>query len=251
MPAEAARAQIRTAPRARYQLGIAEVDRAAVPRHGGSGGVSIAAATEFGPAGRGRSSLSSSPEGGRRGCSTGPPGRGAGQGRRGSPHPRRPCARPPRRRPRGRHRLARQGARAQSEPRGGLVPRRVPESLARRPRRRHRALRACHALEPPRSGAVSNAGRNGGRTYVRRALRHRVVMGGEGIPGFAELPDGRRHHRHEPCACRPDEARRAMDHLRQLDPALRISNLEDWLPIHRPEDFATFAEGLRRAGLPE
>ena len=52
-------------------------------------------------------------------------------------------------------------------------------------------------------------------------------------------------------AGRTDEARRAMDHLRQLDPTLRISNLEDWLPIHRPEDLATFADGLRRAGLPE
>jgi TolB-like protein len=52
-------------------------------------------------------------------------------------------------------------------------------------------------------------------------------------------------------AGRTDEARRAMDHLRQLDSTLRISNLEDWLPIHRPEDLATFADGLRRAGLPE
>ena len=40
-------------------------------------------------------------------------------------------------------------------------------------------------------------------------------------------------------AGRMDEAQRAMQHLRQLDPALRISNLEDWLPIHRPEDLAT------------
>jgi TolB-like protein/Tfp pilus assembly protein PilF len=52
-------------------------------------------------------------------------------------------------------------------------------------------------------------------------------------------------------AGRTDEARRAMDHLRQLDSTLRISNLGDWLPIHRPEDLATFADGLRRAGLPE
>jgi TolB-like protein/tetratricopeptide (TPR) repeat protein len=48
-----------------------------------------------------------------------------------------------------------------------------------------------------------------------------------------------------------DEARRAMDHLRQLDATLRITNLEDWLPIQRPEHLATFADGLRRAGLPE
>ena len=52
-------------------------------------------------------------------------------------------------------------------------------------------------------------------------------------------------------AGRADEARRAMHHLRQLDPALRVSNLRDWLPIQRPEDLATFADGLRQAGLPE
>ena len=52
-------------------------------------------------------------------------------------------------------------------------------------------------------------------------------------------------------AGRSDEAQRAMSHLRQLDPALRVSNLADWLPIHRPEHLATFADGLRRAGLPE
>jgi TolB-like protein/Flp pilus assembly protein TadD len=52
-------------------------------------------------------------------------------------------------------------------------------------------------------------------------------------------------------AGRADEARRAMDHLRQLDPTLRVSNLADWLPIRRPEDLATFADGLRKAGLPE
>jgi Flp pilus assembly protein TadD len=52
-------------------------------------------------------------------------------------------------------------------------------------------------------------------------------------------------------AGRTAEARKAMRHLRQLDPALRISNLKDWLAIHRPENLATFADGLRRAGLPE
>jgi hypothetical protein len=52
-------------------------------------------------------------------------------------------------------------------------------------------------------------------------------------------------------AGRTDDARRAMDHLRRLDSTLRISNLRDWLPIHRPEDLATFAAGLRRAGLPD
>jgi TolB-like protein len=52
-------------------------------------------------------------------------------------------------------------------------------------------------------------------------------------------------------ADRPDEAQRAMKHLRELDPTLRVSNLVDWLPIRRPKDLATFADGLRKAGLPE
>ena len=47
------------------------------------------------------------------------------------------------------------------------------------------------------------------------------------------------------------EAQRAMDHLRQLDPRLRLSSIADWLPIHRPENLATLVDGLRRAGLPE
>jgi TolB-like protein len=52
-------------------------------------------------------------------------------------------------------------------------------------------------------------------------------------------------------AGRPEEGKRAMAQLRKLDPLLRISNLGDWLPIRRAEDLATFADGLRRAGLPE
>jgi TolB-like protein len=52
-------------------------------------------------------------------------------------------------------------------------------------------------------------------------------------------------------AGRMTEARRAMGHLRQLDSTIRVSNLGDWLPFQRPQDLATFAEGLRRAGLPE
>jgi TolB-like protein len=52
-------------------------------------------------------------------------------------------------------------------------------------------------------------------------------------------------------AGRSAEARRAMDHLRRLDAGLRISNLGDWLPIRRPEDLASFIDGLRAAGLPE
>ncbi|MGB3387660.1 MAG: CadC-family transcriptional regulator, partial [Pseudaminobacter sp.] len=47
------------------------------------------------------------------------------------------------------------------------------------------------------------------------------------------------------------EAQQAMEQLRKLDPALRITNLRKWLPINRDDNFAVFAEGLRKAGLPE
>jgi TolB-like protein len=50
---------------------------------------------------------------------------------------------------------------------------------------------------------------------------------------------------------RMDEALRAMQHLRKLNPALRLASLDEWLPFQRPGDLATLAEGLRRAGLPE
>src|SRR5262249_5521724 len=52
-------------------------------------------------------------------------------------------------------------------------------------------------------------------------------------------------------AVRLDEARRAMGHLRRLDPTLRVSHVADWLPIRRPEHLARFADGLRKAGLPD
>ena len=52
-------------------------------------------------------------------------------------------------------------------------------------------------------------------------------------------------------AGRQDDAKRAIKHLRELDPTLRVSNLRDWLPIHREEHLVLFADGLRRAGLPE
>jgi hypothetical protein len=48
-----------------------------------------------------------------------------------------------------------------------------------------------------------------------------------------------------------EEAQRAMRHVRRLDPALRISGLDDWVLLRRPEDVAMLADGLRRAGLPE
>ncbi len=52
-------------------------------------------------------------------------------------------------------------------------------------------------------------------------------------------------------AGRSGESQQAMRRLRELDPALCISTLKEWLPIYRSEDFARFAEGLRFAGLPD
>jgi len=52
-------------------------------------------------------------------------------------------------------------------------------------------------------------------------------------------------------AGRTAEARQAIDHVRRLDPTLRISNLREWVLLRRPEDFATLVQGLRGAGLPE
>ena len=46
-------------------------------------------------------------------------------------------------------------------------------------------------------------------------------------------------------------AAKAIARLRLIDPALRISNLKDFFPLRRPEDFDRWAEGLRKAGLPD
>ena len=47
------------------------------------------------------------------------------------------------------------------------------------------------------------------------------------------------------------KARQAMDDVRRLDPTLRVSVLDDWLLVRRPQDFARAADGLRLAGLPD
>lgn len=52
-------------------------------------------------------------------------------------------------------------------------------------------------------------------------------------------------------AGRLTEARRAMARLHELMPDLRISNLKEFFPLRRPQDFANFVDGLRKAGLPE
>ena len=52
-------------------------------------------------------------------------------------------------------------------------------------------------------------------------------------------------------AGRLEAAQKAMATLQEFDPTLRIFNLEDRLPLRRPDDFARWTEGMRLAGLPE
>jgi tetratricopeptide (TPR) repeat protein len=53
-------------------------------------------------------------------------------------------------------------------------------------------------------------------------------------------------------AGRPEQARKAVARLRQLNPALRVSTLKNVVgPYRRAEDLSRLEEGLRQAGLPE
>jgi hypothetical protein len=53
-------------------------------------------------------------------------------------------------------------------------------------------------------------------------------------------------------AGRPEQAHKAVARLRQLNPALRVSNLKDVLgPYRQSKHVEQYQEGLRRAGLPE
>jgi TolB-like protein/tetratricopeptide (TPR) repeat protein len=48
-----------------------------------------------------------------------------------------------------------------------------------------------------------------------------------------------------------ERAQEAVARLRQIDPALCIRSLGELTPLRRPEDISRYAEGFRRAGLPE
>ena len=53
-------------------------------------------------------------------------------------------------------------------------------------------------------------------------------------------------------AGRLPEAQKATARLRELHPTMRVTNIKNWAPrFRRPEDLARFADGLRKAGLPE
>jgi TolB-like protein/class 3 adenylate cyclase/Tfp pilus assembly protein PilF len=48
-----------------------------------------------------------------------------------------------------------------------------------------------------------------------------------------------------------ERAQKAAKRMLEIDPAFRVSRLADHVPLRRPDDLARYAEGLRRAGLPE
>jgi TolB-like protein/class 3 adenylate cyclase len=50
---------------------------------------------------------------------------------------------------------------------------------------------------------------------------------------------------------RLDEAQKALTRVLAINPSLRMSNLRQVLPFHHLRDFEQWAEGFRRAGLPE
>jgi TolB-like protein/tetratricopeptide (TPR) repeat protein len=75
---------------------------------------------------------------------------------------------------------------------------------------------------------------------ARDALRDQTWLGGLRILAASKALSGQL-----------EEAREAVDRLLLLDPAVRISNLKDRISPLRPEDFAKYADGLRKAGLPE
>ena len=50
---------------------------------------------------------------------------------------------------------------------------------------------------------------------------------------------------------RTDDAYSMIKRLQSMDPDLRISQLESWVPFQRPDDAAMFIEGMRKAGLPD
>ena len=52
-------------------------------------------------------------------------------------------------------------------------------------------------------------------------------------------------------AGRLPEAQKTLARFREVDPAMRVSDIKDWLPIRRPDDLARLEDGLGIAGLPQ
>jgi tetratricopeptide (TPR) repeat protein len=78
-------------------------------------------------------------------------------------------------------------------------------------------------------------------TWAEMALRQRPTF----LAAIRELAAA------QALAGRITEAHHTMARLRQLDPAMRVVNVKDWVPLRRPEDLARSEDGLGKAGLPE
>jgi tetratricopeptide (TPR) repeat protein len=78
-------------------------------------------------------------------------------------------------------------------------------------------------------------------SWAEKALRERHHY----LPAVRELAAA------HALAGRPREAQKAMALLREIDPAVRVRHVKDWVPLRRAGDLATLEEGLRKAGLPE
>lgn len=98
------------------------------------------------------------------------------------------------------------------------------------------------------------------RTFAAAALAHFVAGRYEDAAIWAQkalqerahfLPAIRELAASSALAGHQAEAKSAMDKLRRLDPAMRVSNVREWLPFRRPDDLARLEDGLRKAGLPE
>jgi tetratricopeptide (TPR) repeat protein len=80
-----------------------------------------------------------------------------------------------------------------------------------------------------------------GSSWAERAMRYRPDFLLTLVPVAAN----------NALAGRLKAAQKAIEALRSLNPSLRISNVEDLIPLRQPEHLARLAEGLRKAGLPE
>ena len=78
-------------------------------------------------------------------------------------------------------------------------------------------------------------------------------MGGKSLAGAPDALPSDADGRGKSCARRAARRQRvtAMARMRQIDPELCVSNIAAVVPFRRPEDFARYVEGLRKAGLPE
>jgi tetratricopeptide (TPR) repeat protein len=98
------------------------------------------------------------------------------------------------------------------------------------------------------------------RMAVGAAMAHLLAGRMEGALSWAEKASIHRSDHAFPISIRAaicaragrgNEARLAIQQLRQLDPELRLSHLNEWLPFQRSQDLENFAGALRAAGLPE